>query len=440
MSKELKDMLEAINNKKKEVRDLVGKGDLDGAESVKDELKELQRKFDLLFDLEEEEQTHAQENRGKMPTAGESIDKVAKVVAAFGNAIKAKFTKTALAEEYVEVLNSMKEGTDDDGGLTVPQDIRTDIKTLRRAGVALENYVNVETVTTKKGRRVIEADAENTPFDNVEEDCEFGDAATPQFRYIDYDIKKKGGILKISRELLQDTAEKIVAYLKKWIAKKSRATRNFLIINKIKEITEGAEIAIASLDDLKDIFNVELDPDIAISSKIFTNQDGFNWLDKLKDSDGNYILQRDPSDKTKKLLFGEYEVVKLPNKTLKSKTESGKYVIPMVCGDLKEAITLFDREKMTIDISDVAGDMWKKDQTGIKVRERLDCQAVDEEAVIMGEVSLKLDSNGDGKYAKEELEAMTVEQIKALAESLSYNITKTKKEEIIAEFLEAQGE
>ena len=112
----------------------------------------------------------------------------------------------------------------------------------------------------------------------------------------------------------------------------------------------------------------------------------------------------------------------------------------MICGDLKEAITLFDRENMTIDISDVAGDLWNKDQTGIKVRERLDCQAVDEDAIIMGEVTVKLDTDGNGKYSKEELEAMTVEQIKAVAESLSYEITKTKKDEIITEFLTAQGE
>lgn len=443
MNKELKELLEKINKKKQEVKDLVKAGELDKAEEAKNELKTLQREFDLTFDLYEEDQKTAKDQKDNLETAktaGAAIDTAAKVVKAFGNAIKARFTKTALSEEDAEVMNAMKEGTDEDGGLIVPQDIRTDIKELRRAGAALENYVNVEYVTTNKGTRVIEVDAENTPFDNVEEEGEFGEEATPQFESIKYEIKKKGGILKISRELLQDTAEKIIAYLKKWISKKSRATRNALIINKIKEITKDAEIAVSNLDDLKDIFNVKLDPDIALSSKVTTNQDGFNWLDKLKDSDGRYILQRDPSEATKRRLFGEYEVVKLSNKTLKSKVSSGSYVIPIICGDLKEAITLFDREKMTIDISNVAGDLWKKDQTGIKVRERLDCQAVDEDAIIMGEVTVKLDTDGNGKYSKEELEAMTVEQIKAVAESLSYKITKTKKDEIITEFLTAQGE
>jgi hypothetical protein len=37
------------------------------------------------------------------------------------------------------------------------------------------------------------------------------------------------------------------------------------------------------------------------------------------------------------------------------------------------------------------------------------------------------------------LEALTVSQIKALASGLGYSITKTKKADIISEFLEQQG-
>ena len=54
-------------------------------------------------------------------------------------------------------------------------------------------------------------------------------------------MKKKGGILKVTQELLSDTAENVIAYLKKWIAKKSKATRNFMIVAKIREITTDAD-------------------------------------------------------------------------------------------------------------------------------------------------------------------------------------------------------
>ena len=71
-------------------------------------------------------------------------------------------------------------------------------------------------------------------------------------------------------------------------------------------------MVVSNLDSLKDIFNEQLDPAVAATSIVITNQSGFNFLDKLKDSDGNYILQKDPTLQTKgKLLFGEYPIVKL---------------------------------------------------------------------------------------------------------------------------------
>ncbi|MOA26931.1 Phage capsid family protein [compost metagenome] len=139
-----------------------------------------------------------------------------------------------------------------------------------------------------------------------------------------------------------------------------------------------------TLDDFKDIFNVTLDPAIALSSGVLTNQDGFNWLDKLKDTDGKYVLQPDPTNKTKRLLFGVYPLTVVTNKVLK--TVSNK--VPFYLGDFKEAITIFDRETLSIEFSTEAGDLWKKDLTGVKVRERLDIKTVDEEAVVKGEVDI----------------------------------------------------
>ena len=55
MNKEMQKLLKAINDKKNEVKSLVNDGKLDKAKAAKEELKELQEKFDLLFDLDEEE-------------------------------------------------------------------------------------------------------------------------------------------------------------------------------------------------------------------------------------------------------------------------------------------------------------------------------------------------------------------------------------------------
>ena len=55
--------------------------------------------------------------------------------------------------------------------------------------------------------------------------------------------------------------------------------------------------------------------------------------------------------------------------------------------NLKEAITLFDRNVLTIDLNDKGAGLWDKDMTGLKVRDRFDVQAVDKDAVIKGEIT-----------------------------------------------------
>lgn len=391
MPKELMELLDSIKAKKQEIRDLCAANKIEEATAAKEELKELQAKLDLLYDLEQEKHEDAAQ-KAKNGTAKKLEDKKKKNAIAFVNAVRAAAGKGSLSDEDKEILNAMKEGTDEDGGLTVPQDIRTSVRKLRRGEDALETLVNVEHVTTLSGSRVIEKHADQTPFDNVDEAAEFPEVSTPQFEKIDYKVKKKGGILKVTQELLDDSAENIIDYLKCWLAKKSKATRNFMVVAKVKEITSGKEIAVEGLDDLKKIFNIALDPAIALTSGVVTNQDGYNWLDTLKDGDGKYILQPDPVKPTDMLLFGKYRVKRVGNKTFPSTEAEGGYKVPFICGDLKEAVTIFDRETLDIDISNVAGDFWKTDQTGFKARERLDIKEVDTEAVVMAEHLIKTGS------------------------------------------------
>lgn len=452
MSKEMRELLNKINAKKAEIKALVADGKIEDAKSAKEELKDMQEAFNVLADLDDGDTQQAQQQAtdGNAQTVAGEKNGLSKQIKAFTNAIKAAWKKTEVSPEDREVLNAMSEGSDEDGGLTIPKDIKTEIKELRRSEDALETLVNVEHVTTNSGLRVIEREADQTPFDNVDEAAEFPDVSTPQFENVDYKIKKKGGILKVTQELLSDTAENIMNYLKKWIAKKAKATRNFMIIAKIKEICKGLEVTVTGLDSLKDIFNVMLDPTIALGVVVVTNQSGFNFLDKLKDEKGNYILQKDPTQPTRRLLFGVYPVKVLSNKTLKN--IDGK--APIICGDLKEAITIFDRETLTIDISNLAAGMWERDQTGIKVRERLDIQTVDADAVVMGLATVSTtgtdlngdgvpdDINGDGEYNEKELNKLTKAEILALAKTKSYTMTKTEedtKADIIAEFLTQQA-
>lgn len=398
MNKKLQEMLKKINDKKNEVKSLVNEGKIKEAKAAKEELKEMQDKFNLLCDLEDDDNANI-EDKIKNGTAkvitGKEEPKKKDIVRAFANRIVCGLRGKKMTDEDTAIMDKMSEGNDEDGGFTVPQDIRTDIEMLRRSDDDLEQYVNVEKVSTMSGSRVMEKDADSTPWDDVDEDNEFQEVATPKLVQIKYKIKKKGGIMKVTRELLQDTAENIMAFLNKWIAKKSRATRNAAILAKLAEITKGKEKALTGFDDIKEILNVTLDPAIAQSAIVITNQSGFNWLDTLKDSEGRYIMQPDVTDKTVNRLFGIYPVKKVSNKVLKNEEVKTSetvtaYKYPLYIGDTKEAITLFDREKISVELSTEAGDLWAKDLTGIKVRDRFDVQAFDEAAVVKGQVTVNV--------------------------------------------------
>ena len=421
-----------INEKKTEIRNLIAADKLAEATEAEKELKDLQKKYDMLdaLDKEDLEEVKAQAAAGKAGDFGKKNS----IVKTFVNAIRSGIRREPVSKEDMEILNSMREGSDPDGGLTVPADISTQIRELRRSEDALENEVTVENTSNIKGSRVYEVNADSVPFDTIDEESVFPDVDTPVLKKVEYAVKKFGGILKVTYELLKDSDTNIIAFLTNWAAKKCRATRNNLILKKLDEMTSGFEVEVTDVDGLKDIFNVELDPAIAAGSKIITNQSGFNWLDKLKDKDGDYILQKDPTQPTRRLLFCSYPVRVVSNRTIKN--SAGK--VPLYCGNLKEALVLFDRENMTIDISAEAGDLWKKDQTGIKVRERLDCQIIDDSAVVKAEIPATEISEPARKYRRSQLEALSIEEIKKIATEKSYSITKETKAEIIEEFLKAQ--
>ena len=87
------------------------------------------------------------------------------------------------------IQNALSSTTGADGGLLIPADQRTAIIELKRQYKSLRNLVSTESVTTLTGTRVIEQDAENTPFEEVAESGKIKDLANPKWIPIAYSIK-----------------------------------------------------------------------------------------------------------------------------------------------------------------------------------------------------------------------------------------------------------
>ena len=373
MNKTIIELLDNIKLKKEEVINFTNENKLEDAKKSKDELVQLQNKLNILYDLEDDKEDVKNSLLGKEPI--QNNEKITEEQA-FITAIK----NTALDKEIPKNVVNVLKTTEEEKGILVPQDISTTVRELRRETQSLEQLVNIEKVEKTEGSRVIEKNIDIVGFEAVDEEAVFPDMPDPDFKKISYKLKKFGGILKGTQEFYQATFSSIKGYIIKWIAKKGITTRNNLILKAIDDKKDGSKVTITNIDSLKDIINTKLDPAILNGTQIITNQDGFNWLDKLKDENGRYILQPDITQKFDYLLFGKYPVIVFSNKQIKTNTNKAPFYI----GNLKEFITLFDYEKLFIEMSSEAGDLWDKDMIGIKVRERLDVQVIDENALIKG--------------------------------------------------------
>lgn len=290
--------------------------------------------------------------------------------------------KNYIKSGIVNVAGPLKESEGENGGYLVPEDVRTAINEYRRSFVSLKNYVDVRSVVVPSGSEVYEKTSQLTGLTNITELGEIQEMNAEVFEKITYAVKNFGGILPVSRFLLQDSPENLLAYLGKWFMKKQVVTENKEIIAVLKTLTKKA---ITKVDEIKEAFNVTLDPIFLDNTKVLTNQDGFNVLDSLKDKNGNYLLQPVVTDPTKRTLLGK-EVIVLPNTHLPNET-ANKF--PLYIGDLKEAVRVYELNELEIKSTDVGGKAFTRNSYDTRLITRFDVKAIDKEAV----VKLEFDKN-----------------------------------------------
>lgn len=259
-------------------------------------------------------------------------------------------------------------------GLTIPEDIQTTIHTLVRQYASLQNLVNVERVTTPTGSRVYEKFSEIKPLANLDDEtAQIGDNDDPELTTIKYLIKRYAGITTVTNTLLKDTAENILAWLSTWIARKVTVTRNQEILKVLD--TASKKPTIANFDDIKDLQLNTLDPAIIATSSFVTNQSGFAVLAKVKDAQGRYMIQRDVTNPEQYRIGGK-PVTVVADRWLPD--ISGSH--PLYYGDFKQAVTLFDREDMSLLSTNIGAGSFEHDETKIRVIDRFDVEQVDGDA------------------------------------------------------------
>ena len=339
MNKKMRELLAKIAQKRMNARDCMDgeNKDLEKAAALMDEADELQKEYDLekrLYEKEKEENTPSEEEAKEEKATKEQKDNI-----------------KAVAEAIRNVAKTLNEGTGTEGGYTVPNDIVTKIQELREAKSSLEDYVTVESVSAMSGERTFKTRKQKKGFKKVGEKSAIGKNDGPSFSRIKYTIEKYAGYLPITNELLEDSDENLVNTVLGWLADESRVTRNNLILDAIK--TKEAKKIDAGIKGIKHVLNVDLGQAFKPTSIVLTNDDGLDYLDNLEDKNGRPLLNPDPTDSSKMQIRAGATVVPLvvlPNDDMPSETNK----LPMIIGDLKEGIVLFDRKKINIMTSNTA--------------------------------------------------------------------------------------
>ncbi|HAR6167710.1 TPA: phage major capsid protein [Staphylococcus pseudintermedius] len=249
---------------------------------------------------------------------------------------------------YLESRDDIKGGSlkTDSGFVVIPEEIVTDIFKLKEVEFNLDKYVTVKKVTNGSGKYPVVRQSEVAALPEVEELAENPELAVKPFFELAYDIKTRRGYFRISREAIEDSQIDVLKELKLWLARTIAATRNKAIIDVIQNGGPGEKggstklqtIVADGIDGLKDAVNLNVKPNYEHNVAI-VSQTMFAKLDKLKDANGNYLIQPDVKEKSQQRLLGA-KVEILPDEMLGEKGDE-----KLIFGNLKDALVLFDRSQ-----------------------------------------------------------------------------------------------
>lgn len=160
--------------------------------------------------------------------------------------------------------------------------------------------------------------------------------AKPEFEQIDWSVETYRGAIPISQESIDDAAVDLVGIVSENAQEQKINTTNYAISEVLKTFTAKT---VTDTDDIKAILNVSLDQ--AYERNAVVSQSFLQWVDTLKDADGQYILHRDITSPSGTSLFGiKLEVVN--DELLGAAGEAHAFL-----GDLKRGVLFTDRVDIT---------------------------------------------------------------------------------------------
>lgn len=378
MNKKMRELLAKIEEKSAQAKAFMAEGenkDVAKATALLDEVDALKAEY------EAEKRIYETEKALNAPGADEIEEKQKQKDETEG----AKFAKAVRGF----IKKGLVEGVDADGGYTVPEDVSTKVEHYKDVDYALEADIDVVTVSTNKGSRTFQKKTDVDTFVDIDENGVISnEIEAPKFERLSYSIQDRAGFMPVSNDLVNDSDANIMNIVAEWLGKADVATTNAKVLAKVAEKTQTD---LVDINGIKKALNVTLGQAYKNGAKIYTNDDGLNYLDTLTDENGRPLLNPDPTAPTKLQLRCGTTVLPikvLPNKVFAS--VEGK--VPFIIGNLFDYVRKYKRQQMTIKGSDVASigtfNAFAQNMTVLRAIVRDDYGVKDVDSIVNGYITV----------------------------------------------------
>lgn len=190
--------------------------------------------------------------------------------------------------------------TSPDVAPTIPESILYNPENEVKSVTDLSKLVSQFQATTASGKYPVLKRATER-LNSVEELAKNPDLAKPEFEEVDWKVATYRGAIPLSQESIDDSAIDLTSLVARNANEQKINTTNYAIATVLKAFT-AKTVAGESVDDIKHILNVDLDP--AYNKTIVASQSFYQYLDTLKDKNGQYLLHEAITDGSPRTLLG----------------------------------------------------------------------------------------------------------------------------------------
>ena len=239
--------------------------------------------------------------------------------------------------EYMKSKGAKRDNVkSDDVGVTIPEDIQyqpnKEVKTVQD----LSELVQKTKVTTASGKYPILKRA-NAKFNTVAELEKNPELARPEFETVNWEVETYRGAIPISQEALDDSVVNLTQIVSENINEQKINTLNEKIGTVLKAFNPTS---VSSVDDLKAIINVKLDP--GYDRQIICTQSFYQAVDTLKDKNDRYLLNDSIINTSGNTLLG-MNVTVVRDDLLGKNGDALAFI-----GDVKRGVLFADRTDVSV--------------------------------------------------------------------------------------------